>query len=87
MNSQATSQFWKLYAGLPEQIQQTAVKAYQLWQDNPRHPSVQFKKVKDDGPIYSARVNDSYRALCVLVDGTAVWFWIGNHDAYERMLK
>lgn len=87
MNSRATRQFWKLYASLSPDIQQRARRAYQLWQSNPRHPSVQFKKVDDQEPIYSARVTDDYRVLGLLEQGTMIWFWIGKHEEYERMLK
>jgi hypothetical protein len=27
------------------------------------------------------------RALTVAVPGGYLWFWIGTHDAYERLLK
>ncbi len=86
MNSRATRQFWKLYFDLPEQIQRRARKAYELWQSNPRHPSLQFKRVDDEEPIYSARVTDDYRVLGLLEDNTVIWSWIGKHDEYERML-
>jgi hypothetical protein len=40
-----------------------ARKAYRLFHDNPAHPSLQFKKVHDREPIYSARVTLGYRAV------------------------
>jgi len=87
MNSRATRQFWKLYNTLPLEIQQRARRAYELWRNDPRHPSVQFKKVDDQEPIYSARVTADYRVLGSLEDDTVTWFWIGKHEEYERMLK
>jgi hypothetical protein len=87
MNSRATRQFWKLYKALPPEIQQRARRAYELWLNDPRHPSVQFKKVDDQEPIYSARVTDDYRALGLLENDTVTWFWMGKHEEYERMLK
>jgi plasmid maintenance system killer protein len=87
MKSQATVKFWKLYARLPGQLQQRARQAYQLWRANPGHPSLRFKRVDDEEPIYSARINEDYRVLGLLEGDTVIWFWIGNHDEYERLLK
>jgi len=87
MKSQATSKFWKLYGRLPRSVQQRARKAYQMWKDNPRHPSLHFKRVDDEESIYSARVSDDHRVLGVLEGDTMIWYWIGSHDEYERLLK
>ena len=38
-------------------------------------------------PIYSVRVDKGYRALGWLEGDTVIWFWIGNHHAYEQLLK
>jgi hypothetical protein len=45
MTSKTTKRFWKLYEELPEPIRRLAVKNYRLWRDNPRHPSLDFKKL------------------------------------------
>ncbi len=87
MKSQATAKFWKLYTRLPQQMQRRAREVYELWRDNPAHPSLHFKRVDDDEPIYSVRISDDYRALGLLEGDTVIWFWIGNHDEYERLLK
>ena len=87
MNSQATPKFWKLYTSLPHLVQRRARKAYQLWKENPSHPSLHFKRVDDEEPIYSARVSDNYRVLGILERDTIIWFWIGTHDQYEQLLK
>ena len=44
-------------------------------------------RVDDEEPIYSARVSDDYRVLGVLAGDTVIWYWIGNHDEYEHLLK
>jgi len=80
MNSATTRRFREAYAALPAGIQRRARKAYQLWRQNPRHPSIHFKKV---GKIWSARVDDNYRALAHVIGDTAHWFWIGTHERYE----
>jgi hypothetical protein len=47
---------------------------------------LRFKKVHDDPPIYSARVGIAYRAAGVLDGDTVVWFWIGSHADYDKLL-
>ena len=38
-------------------------------------------------PVYSVRVSIDYRASGELDDGDTVWFWIGHHQEYDRLLK
>ena len=87
MHSVTTLRFRESFNTLPENIKNSARKAYELWKDNPAHPSLQFKQVNPQNSIYSARVSLSYRALGVKTDDTLVWFWIGSHDQYEALLK
>jgi hypothetical protein len=55
-----------------------------LWSFN---PSLQFKRIHQRDPIYSARVTRGYRALGLLEDDEIAWFWIGTHAAYDRLLE
>ena len=87
MNSKASPRFWKLYARLPNHEQQRARKAYQIWKTNPSAPGLRFKRVSEQETIYSVRVSDAYRVLGLLEGDTIVWFWIGRHDEYERILN
>jgi len=87
MNSHTQPRFWRFYDRLPSDIQRQADIAYQLWSGNPYHPSLQFKCVDVPESIYSVRVGRSYRALGWRDRDTVVWFWIGSHDEYERILR
>jgi len=87
MNSKASPRFWRLYDRLPHHEQQRARKAYQIWKTNPNAPGLRFKRVSEQEPIYSVRVGDAYRVLGLLEGDTIVWFWIGRHDEYERILN
>lgn len=87
MRAKATLKFWKLYAPLPPEVQQQARKGYLRWKANPNHPSLRFKRVDEEEPIYSARVSGDYRVLGVLEGDTVIWFWIGDHEEYARLLK
>lgn len=63
MKSFATADFWEAYAELAPEVREQAQKAYQLWQENPLHPSLHFKKVGKN--LLSARVSGGYRALAL----------------------
>jgi hypothetical protein len=57
-----------------------------MWAENPAHPSLRFKKVHHTLPIYSVRIDLYWRAVGVLRDGEMLWFWIGPHKEYEKLL-
>ena len=83
MKSSTTPDFWATYAALPAEIKGRAKVVYGLWQRNPRHPSLRFKKTRD---VWSVRIGGGYRALALLENDVFHWFWIGTHDEYERLL-
>lgn len=84
MKSSTTLDFWKSYSSLPPEIKRKAKAAYRLWQRDPRHPSLRFKKI---GDVWSIRIGGGYRALAILESDTFYWFWIGTHDDYERQCR
>ena len=87
MLSTTTKKFRKAYEKLDKIVQRQTRASYRLFQENPYHPSLHFKNVHDNLPVYSARVNLDYRVVGILEDDTIVWFWIGPHDAYERLIS
>ncbi len=87
MKSATLPSFWKAYRSLDETIKRRARKTYKLWTDNPFHPSLHFKCINSEEDIWSARVTLGYRAVGVLDGDTVTWFWIGNHDEYERFFS
>lgn len=86
MNSRTTRRFRELLAKLPEHIRQQARQAYQLFRQNPAHPGLRFRRVHADPPVHSARVGIGYRAVGVVEGDIVVWFWIGSHADYDKML-
>jgi hypothetical protein len=87
VRSHTTAEFRALLAGAPNAIQAKAQSAYRLWADNPAHPSLRFKKVHEKLPVYSVRIDLDWRAVGVLKDDGVIWFWIGPHSEYERLLS
>ncbi len=87
MKSHTEGRFWKAYDKLPVEVQRQADYAYEVWKQNPFHPSLQFKLVDTQLLIYSVRIGRGYRALGWREGDTIIWFWIGDHDAYDRLLR
>ena len=65
-------------------MQERARGAYALFVQDNTHPSLQFKRVHPTRPIYSVRVTQDYRALGVVEGDSIVWFWIGDHEDFDR---
>ena len=87
MNHRANADFWNDYRALPADISAHADKQFALLRNNPRHPSLQFKKLgeRSGQEIWSARVTLKYRALAVKFSDEYLWFWIGEHNVYDTL--
>ena len=83
MNHFTTPRFWKRYRSLKPETQALADKNFKLLQANPDHPSLRLKQI---GIFWSVRVGIHYRALAKDREEGLMWFWIGPHDEYERIL-
>jgi hypothetical protein len=79
----ASLKFWKFYEELPEETRRLADENFELIKSDPRHPSLHFKKV---GRMWSARIGIHYRATAVEDGAEMVWFWIGHHREYDRIV-
>ena len=86
MQSRTTRQFWRLFFSLPAGVQRDAKRAYRLFETNPAHPGLQFKRLEGEDDIYSARIGLDYRALAVRKGNRIVWYWIGSHADYDRLV-
>ncbi len=76
--------FWQHFERLPGEVQDLARKNFDLLKQNERHPSIQLKRV---GKLWSARVGSDYRALAYDSSVGLVWFWIGPHHEYDKLLS
>jgi hypothetical protein len=79
-----TPDFWICYEALPSSVRVRADKALKQLKANPRQASLRLKKV---GRFWSARVGLHYRALAIESDGGLLWFWIGTHGEYDRLIR
>jgi hypothetical protein len=76
--------FWLAFARLPPDVQDAARHKHRLWLENPFHPSLHFKELAPG--LWSARINKQYRALGRRRADLVVWFWIGTHAEYDRLI-
>ena len=82
MIHRAARSFWEAFGSLDPDVQGVARKAFQLLKENPRHPSLHFKKV---GRVWAARVGLKHRALAIEKPYGMLWLWIGTHAAYDYL--
>ena len=87
MKSHLTDDFAACFRKLPKRIQDLARKNYRLWKRDSSHPSLQFKRVAKKPAVYSIRVGIGWRALGVIGGEDIIWFWIGSHADYEKLIN
>jgi len=87
VKSVATRRFWDLFLALPADIQDLAAKNYRLWQRDPNHPSLRFRRLENSDNRFTIRIGDHYRALGTLSRNTITWVWIGTHAEYDRLVR
>lgn len=86
MKSVTTARFRKEFDKLPLHLKEATQKAYSTWKENSNHPSLQYKQIHASKAIYSVRISLSYRAIGVKQSNIMVWFWIGSHAAYDKLI-
>ena len=79
MRHSASPAFWVAYRALPPSIRKPADANFELLKRDPRHPSLKFTRV---GRPASLR----YRALAIEIDDAYLWFWIGSHADYDKLI-
>jgi hypothetical protein len=85
VRNKRTTQFRKLYNRLPLHVQYEAQDTYKLFLANPYHPSLHFKQIDSEDPVYSVRIGRKYRAVGWYSNGTILWYWIGTHEEYNKL--
>lgn len=83
MKHHASPRFWRCLRALPKAFRDSARKCFEILKADPKHPSLHLKRV---GEFWSVRVGLNYRALAIEVPDGFLWFWIGKHSDYDRMV-
>jgi mRNA-degrading endonuclease RelE of RelBE toxin-antitoxin system len=87
MVSRTSSHFRNDFARLPAEVKRQAKAAYQLFKTNPNHPSLRVKKLPPHADIWSVRVGAQYRAIGHWENDVILWFFIGSHGDYDKLLE
>lgn len=72
-----------LYWTLPAEVRELADKNYELLKGNPRHLSLQLKRIEE---LLSVRVGKHYRAIGIDAPDGIQWIWIGSHAEYNKFI-
>ena len=88
VTSVRTRQFKKLFTRLPQHIQEIAQRKFELFLQDPHHPSFHRKIIQSTShlahPHYEFRITRNYRATCFVDEGTYVWVFIGTHADFDQ---
>jgi addiction module RelE/StbE family toxin len=79
-----TKNFVREYRRLPEEIQKTVDKQLEMLMENPKHPSLNFKKMQDPRGIWECRVTYTYRLTFQIEDDTYILRKVGTHDTLKN---
>ncbi len=84
MNLVFSKPFVKDYRKLPKQIQTAIDKQIEFLMSNPRHPSLNIKKMKDPRNIWEGRATESYRFTFQIEKDTYILRRVGTHDILKN---
>ena len=79
-----TERFKKAAVKLPHEIQTKVAKAFLLFKDNPRHPSLGVKRVQGMPDVWEGRIDIHYRFTFHYEGDACVFRNIGLHEIVER---
>ncbi len=75
-----SERFKKEFAALPPPIQERAKKQLALFLQNPRHPSLQVKKMEGNTGYWEGRITKAYRFTFEVAEDAYKMRRIGPHD-------
>jgi mRNA interferase RelE/StbE len=79
-----TKNFVREYRKLPQEVQKAVDKQLLLLMENPKHPSLNLKKMQDPRDIWECRVSYSYRFTFQIENDTYLLRKVGTHDTLKN---
>jgi mRNA-degrading endonuclease RelE of RelBE toxin-antitoxin system len=79
-----TPPFERDFRALPRPLQKRVEKTLRLLALNPRHPSLQAKKMEGTQKVWEARVSLSYRITYQLAEDALLLRRVGTHDILRK---
>jgi Txe/YoeB family toxin of Txe-Axe toxin-antitoxin module len=87
VTSKVRPSFWRAYGQLAPPIKLRAKSAWKIFEREPNHPSLRFKKLQARNDLWSVRINEQYRAVGVRSGDTIEWIWIGTHNEFDNLFS
>ena len=87
MISKVRPSFWRAYERLAPMVKIRSKVAWKLFERDPNHPSLRFKKLQARNDLWSVRINEQYRAIGVRSGDTIEWIWIGTHNEFDNLFS
>ena len=84
MRLQPTERFAKEYERLPQPLQRRVDKVLGLLLENPRHPSLQIKRIRGQENRWEGRVTLHYRFIFSLEGDAYLLLRVGTHDLIQK---
>jgi len=75
-----THSFIRDYQALPEHLQKTVDQKLKLFLGDPRHLSLNIKKMQDPRGIWEGRITKGYRFTWQMEGDTCILRRLGTHD-------
>jgi len=85
--SKVRPSFWRAYGQLSPLVKARAKTTWQIFEKNPDHPSLRFKKLQGSNQLWSVRINEQYRAVGVRSGDVIEWIWIGTHNDFDNLFS
>ena len=79
-----TDNFKNKYKKLPQPIKKATQKQLELLLSNPRHPSLNIKKMQDPRNIWEARITKGYRFTFQMEKDEYILRNIGSHNILNK---
>lgn len=79
-----TKTFVRNYRKLPQEIQKMVDKQIEILLIDPKHPSLNIKKMNDPRKIWEGRVTASYRFTFHIQDDLYLMRKVGAHDILKQ---
>ena len=87
MISKVRPSFWRAYDRLAPVVKVRAKAAWKLFERDPNHSSLRFKRLQARKDLWSVRVTEQYRAVGVRSGDTIEWLWIGTHNEFDNLFS
>ncbi len=84
MKYRRTPEFKADYEALPDEIKAKVKKAFELFKEDPKHPSLHTKKIKGTEGVFEGRIDRNYRFTFHYEEDTVFFRKVGPHRIIDE---